>query len=40
MTYLGKIFADAPYLDTLLANSTAACPRCQKWDTDCKCPAA
>ena len=40
IAYLGKIFADAPYLDTLLAGSGWACPRCQKWESDCKCPAA
>jgi hypothetical protein len=40
VAYLGKIFADAPYLDTLLSNSAWACPRCQKWEDDCKCPAA
>ena len=40
VAYLGKIFADAPYLDTFLANSTAACPQCQKWEDDCTCPAA
>lgn len=40
VSYLGKIFADAPYLDTFLANSGWACPRCQKWEDDCKCPAA
>ena len=40
VAYLQKIFADAPYLDTLVANSAWACPRCQKWEDDCKCPAA
>jgi hypothetical protein len=40
VAYLGKIFADAPYLDTFLSNSEAACLRCQKWETDCQCPAA
>ena len=40
VAYLQKIFADAPYLDTLLSNSGWACPRCQKWEDDCKCPAA
>jgi hypothetical protein len=40
VAYLGKIFADAPYLDTLLSNSGWACPRCQKWEDDCKCPVA
>jgi hypothetical protein len=40
VAYLGKIFADAPYLDTFLANSEAACLRCQKWESDCGCPAA
>ncbi len=34
------IFGDAPYLDTLLAGSEAACTRCQQWDGNCKCPAA
>ena len=24
----------------LLANSSAACTRCQKWESDCQCPAA
>lgn len=38
--YLGKIFGDAPYIDTFLSNSEAACLRCQKWETDCECPAA
>lgn len=40
VAYLGKVFADAPYLDTFLSNSEAACTRCQKWETDCECPAA
>jgi hypothetical protein len=40
VAYLGKVFADAPYLDTFLSNSEAACLRCQKWETDCECPAA
>lgn len=40
VAYLGKIFADAPYLDTFLSNSEAACLRCQKWESDCGCPAA
>ena len=38
--YLAKIFCDAPYMDTFLANSSPACLRCQKWDADCECPAA
>lgn len=40
VAYLGKIFGDAPHLDALLAGSGWACPRCQKWETGCKCPAA
>lgn len=40
VAYLGKIFADAPYLDTFLANSEGACTRCQKWESICTCPAA
>ena len=40
VAYLGKIFADAPYLDTFLSNSEAACLRCQKWESGCECPAA
>jgi len=40
VAYLGKVFADAPYLDTFLSNSEAACLRCQKWESDCGCPAA
>jgi hypothetical protein len=38
--YLAKIFCDAPYMDTFLANSSPACLQCQKWDADCECPAA
>lgn len=40
VAYLGKIFGDAPYLDTLLANCEAACRRCQQWESNCQCPAA
>jgi hypothetical protein len=40
VAYIGKIFADAPYLDTLLSNSEAVCTRCQQWDSNCGCPAA
>lgn len=39
VAYLTKIFSDAPYLDTFLANSEAACPRCQQWESNCKCAA-
>ena len=38
--YLGKIFADAPCIDTFLSNSEAACKRCQHWESNCECPAA
>lgn len=44
---LGRRYASAalelPRLDdpsALLSNSGWACPRCQKWEDDCKCPAA
>lgn len=40
VAYLGKIFADAPHLDTLLAGSEARCTQCQKRDSNCECPAA
>jgi hypothetical protein len=38
-SYLRKIFADAPYLDTFLASSGAICMGCQQWDANCKCAA-
>lgn len=37
--YMGKIFGDAPYLDTFLANSEPVCRVCVKWDSDCACAA-
>lgn len=40
VAYLAKIFGDAPYIDTFISNSGWACPRCQKWEADCKCEAA
>lgn len=38
--YLGKVFADAPYIETFLSNSEPACKRCQHWESNCKCEAA
>jgi hypothetical protein len=35
----GKIFGDAPYIDTFLSNSEPACKRCQRWESNCACPA-
>jgi hypothetical protein len=38
--YMASILGDAPYLDTLLANSEPACTTCQQWESNCACPLA
>lgn len=38
--YMGKIFGDAPYLDTFLANSEPVCVTCVKWESDCQCASS
>jgi hypothetical protein len=40
VAYLGKILGDSPSIDAFLSNSSAACPQCCHWETDCQCPAA
>ena len=35
--YMGKIFGDAPYLDTFLANSEPVCVACAHWESQCRC---
>ena len=39
VAYMAKIMADAPSIDSLLANSEAVCTRCVQWDSNCKCAA-
>jgi Helix-turn-helix domain len=34
-----KIFADAPYIDTFIANSGGVCVACVQWEDDCRCEA-
>jgi hypothetical protein len=40
VAYMAKILADAPYLDTFMANVEAVCIPCWHYESDCKCPAA
>lgn len=40
VAYMAKIMADAPSIDSLLANSEAVCVTCVQWESDCKCPVA
>lgn len=37
--YAGKIFRDAPDLDTFLAKSEPVCVSCVKYESDCQCAA-
>lgn len=40
VAYMVKIFGDAPYLDTFLANSGAICVPCWQWESNCQCGQA
>jgi len=35
--YMTKILADAPYLDTFMANVEPVCRQCWHWESDCAC---